>query len=379
MQHDLFMDDEISNYSDDRITSSACLEAIKSLSEKFPYRPISRDLFRQYCHIPEKDIAFHFGNFGAFKQAAGLTPSRDEKKVVSIQTKEVSVERLRTFNEEKWSWNALYTKKNNKRFQSFVVVCDIHDLQCDPFFRRMSIQAAKEMKVDHIVYNGDIFDHPETSTFSKRPMEYKPLERYKWVHDYFKDFKDASPDAEQDFVEGNHEFRLVKHLIDRSPYVMDVLDLHGWDVRKFLGLDQFEINYHSRSDFGTFTDRDIQNEVKRNYFSFNDTVLFHHYPKEGSRYGCPGISGHHHKFQAWPQFNSTYGAYTWYQSGGGCRRYADYQVTAGEQWNNGFFIVIVDTENKKNTIFNYVDTTGEFCYLNGLMHERTEEEKIFLR
>ena len=379
MQSDFFMNDEASNYSEARYSSEACLTAIRELAAKHPYRPMSRDLFRQYTKVPEKDIAFHFGNFSAFKQAAGLTPSRDEKKVLSLQTKEVSVEKLRTFNEQKWNWNSLYPKKNNKRFQSFIVVSDVHDVMCDPFFRRMSIQATKEMQADHIVYNGDIFDQPEVSTFRQRPMEYKPVERYKWVHEYFKDMKDSSPDAEQDFVEGNHEFRLLRHLIDKSPYVMSVLDLQGYDTRKFLGLDQFEINYHSRADFGTFTDNDIQNECKRNYFKFRDIVLFHHYPNEGRRFGMPGIGGHHHKFQAWPEFNAEYGAYTWYMSGCGSRRHVDYQVMMGEQWTNGFFIVIVDVDNKRNTLFNYIDTTNEFCYLNGLVHERTEEEKLFIR
>lgn len=364
---------------DNRYTREECLQTIISLSKKYPYKLMSRDLFRQYSNIPERDISYHFGNFTTFKQVAGLSPSRDEKKLLSQHVKEASVFKLREFNKEKWSWDDLYVKDNNGRFQSFVVVSDIHDIMCDPFFRRMSIEMAKQINADHIIFNGDIFDQPEVSNFRQRPLEYKPIERYKWVHDYFKDFREVVPDAEMDFIEGNHEFRLIKHLIDKSPYVMDVLDLHGWDTRKFLGLDEFEINYHSRADFGTFTENDIQNEVKRNYYKFRDIVLFHHYPTEGMRFGMPGVSGHHHKFQTWPQFNATYGSYNWYQSGCGSRRHIDYQVMMGEQWQNGFMTIIVDTNNKRNTIFNYVDTTSEFCYLNGILHERTKEEKLFLR
>jgi hypothetical protein len=364
-----------------RLSKEECLAALNDLAAKHPNQPISRDFFRQrtFGNISEKDIAFHFGNFASFKQQAGLSPSRDEKKVLSEKIKECSVEKLREFNKTKWNWNDLYVKSKEGRFHSFLVVCDIHDISCDPFYRRMTIEAAKQIQVDHVVFNGDIYDHPEISTFRQRAIDYKPIERYKWVNSYFKDLRDVVPDAEMNFVEGNHEFRLIKHLVDKSSYVMDILDLQGYDARKFLGLDEFEINYHSRADFGTFSENDIQKEVKRNYYKFRDIVLFHHYPNEGSRFCMPGVSGHHHRFQAWPQFNNEFGSYTWYQSGGGSRRHVDYQVMMGEQWNNGFMIVIVDTENKKNTMFNYVDTTSEFCYLNGVLFKRTETESSFIR
>jgi hypothetical protein len=378
MDIDSFSGNDSQESSEDRCSKRECLNTIQALSSEYPDRPITRDFFRQVGDIPDKDICFHFGNFQTFRQAAGLLPSRDEKKVYSFQGKEESVADLREFNKEKWSWKETYIRTNTKRFQTFVVVSDTHDIMCDPFYRRMSLQAAKD-HADHIVLNGDMFDHPEISTFRLRPQEYRPAERYKWVHDYFQDFRNVAPDAQMDFVEGNHEYRLMKHLIDKSPYVMDVLNLHGWDSRKFLGLDEFEINYYSRSDFGTFTETDIQNEVKRNYYMFQDKVLFHHYPVEGMRFGMPGCGGHQHKLQVWPQFNAEFGAYNWYQTGGGSRRHVDYQVMMGQQWTNGFMTILVDTENKRNTVFNYVDCTGEFCWLNGKLYGRTEEEKIYLR
>ena len=354
-----------------------CLEALKQLSVENPDKDISRDFFRARTQVPDKIWSYYFGKFTTFKQAAGLVPSRLEKKFLNKQDRESSVDTLRQFNKEKFGWSDLYPKTNSKRFVSILCVSDTHDIYCDPFYRRMSLVAANEIEPDVVVFNGDIFDHPEISRHRKRPDEYQPIQRNKWVRQYFKDMRDASPDAEMNFVEGNHEYRIITYMMDNSPYVMDVLNLHGINAREFLGLDEFEINYYSRSDFGTITEADIQNQLKKNFYKFEDKVLFHHYP-QGRQFGMPGCSAHQHVFQTWPMFNEEYGAYNWYQLGCGARRYMDYHLMMGQKWQNGFMIIVVDRENKKNTIFNYVDCSNEICLLNGKLYKRNEEEAIFV-
>jgi UDP-2,3-diacylglucosamine pyrophosphatase LpxH len=81
------------------------------------------------------------------------------------------------------------------------------------------------------VLNGDIFDLPEFSKYTQDPRHFAPVERIKWVHQFLNDLREAAPDAQIDFVEGNHEFRLLRHLSEATPALMTVLaDLHGMTI-----------------------------------------------------------------------------------------------------------------------------------------------------
>lgn len=366
-----------------RFSKDECIESIIALAEENPIRVITRNFFRANGGIPDKDWEFHFGSFTEFKRAAGLDDStRKSKKIQTIRTKEASVDKLRAENNVRWSWDEQYKSKEEGRFLTFVVASDVHDEMCDPFFRRMFIQAILNRQADKVIYNGDLIDNAEISNYKKRLSDYNPVRRMNWVHEFISDCRDAAKtSAEFILVEGNHEYRLISHLTEHSPYVMDMLDAKGMNARQFFGLDQFHVNYYSRADFGTFTEKDIQNELKRNYYKFRSDagshVLFHHFP-QGKDFGMPGCNGHHHKFHALSMKNETYGPYNWYQTGGGTRRHVDYLVNMGEFWQNGFMIVTVDKKNVKNTVFEYVDCTNEICNLDGTIHLRNEDEKVYL-
>src|SRR5208283_1482142 len=356
-----------------------CLEILLNLAEENPDKIITRDFFRKEAgFIFDKDWVPYFGTFTEFKRQANLSPTRSENTLLSKVAIQASVDNIREYNKEKYEWSTLYNRDSPRRFQKFLVLSDIHDILCDPFYRRMSIVAAHTYKPQKIIFNGDLFDLPEFSKYGKRVEEFDPRPRQDWVHSYLTDLRNVvHNDTEFNLVEGNHEFRLVKYFLENAPLVMHTLHLQGINVREFLGLDEFNVNYYSRADFGATTDAEITNEVKRNYYQFKDIVLFHHY-QEGKKFGMPGCSGHHHKFYSWPFYNKTYGPYRWFQSAGGIKRHVDYFNTMGEMWENGFYIVNIDLYNKKNTWFQEISCTNEHCWLDGRRYTRNEEEKLFL-
>ena len=354
-----------------------CIESFNNLLADYPDKIITRDFFRKNGCIPEGSWLCHYGTFAEFRRAAGQAPTRTDTKFLNSIAMVNSADDLREHNSEKFSWSDQYLKPSGKRIQTFLVGSDFHDIMCDPFYRRMFVEAAKAYSPDQVVFNGDLFDLIEFSRYKHRPAEGDSMKKIHWVRDLNRDLRNIVPDAEFHLVEGNHEYRLVKFLTERAPMLLDILGFQGLGVKEVLGLHEFDVNYHSRADFATFTDSDIANELKRNYYRFQDHVLFHHFPV-GKTFGMPGVSGHHHKFKAWDEFNLTYGPYTWYQLGGGVRRSVDYLDTMGEKWTNGFMVIHVDTQNKKNTVFEYIDTTNEFAVICGCMFQRKEEEKVFL-
>lgn len=358
-------------------TKEECTDAYKTLASEYPDKSITRDFFRKNGSITEGAWLLHFGTFAEFKRASGDASSRSEMSFLNKVAEVNNTDELRKLNVEKFSWSDQYLKPSNKRIQTFLVACDVHDTMCDPFYRRMLLEAAKAYHPDQVVFNGDLFDLIEFSKYRYRPSEYAPLQKMMWVKNLNTDLRNIVPDAEFHLVEGNHEYRLVKFLTEKAPMIMDILNFRGIGVKEVLGLDEFGINYHSRADFAAFSDGDINNQLKRNYYRFMDVVLFHHYPV-GRSFGMPGICGHHHKYKAWEEFNMTYGPYNFFQSGGGVRRSVDYMDTMGEKWQNGFFVVHVDTQDRKNTIFTYIDCTNEFSVICGAMFQRLPEERIFL-
>lgn len=351
-----------------KISKEECVAELRRIAEAEPEKVITRNYFRNISNISEASWNLYFGTFAEFKKCANITLSRHASHLEKSIARHASKDRMRLSNEEKGSYEGKYKKPDNKRWQSIVVGSDMHDIECDPFYYEVFISAVARVQPQKVVLNGDIFDLSEFSRFTQDPREYKPVERIKWVHNLLNDIRSSCPDTEIILVEGNHEFRLLRHLTEATPALVTVLsDLHGWTIPKLLGLDAFEVNYIARMDLAVFSEKDITNQLKKNYFIVNDQVLFHHFP-EGFSMGYPGINGHHHRHHVKTAYSPMFGTYEWHQLGAGHKRQASY--CAGEKWSNGFAVVHLDTHSKK-TQFEYVDTTGDFCMFGGLFYKRS--------
>ena len=350
------------------LTPEQCILELRKMAEMYPDKVITRNFFRVNSEISESSWNRHFGTFSEFKKASNITLSRHASHLEKNIARHASKDKLRLANEEKSLYEGKYKKPDNKRWQSIVVGSDMHDIECDPFYYEVFMSAVKRVQPQRVVLNGDIFDLTEFSNFTQDPREYKPVERIKWVHNLLNDIRNSCSDTEIILVEGNHEFRLLRHLTEATPALVTVLaDLHGWTIPKLLGLDKYEVNYIARMDLTAFSAKDITSELKKNYFIANDQVLFHHFP-EGFSMGYPGVNGHHHKHLVRTAYSPMFGAYEWHQLGSGHKRQASY--CAGEKWANGFAVVHLDTHNKR-TQFEYVDTTGDFCMFGGLFYKRS--------
>lgn len=353
------------------ITRQDCIREIQNIVNESGLENITRDYFRLNASISERDWISHFGNFPEFKRQAGLVPSRHAQKIITQTARHASVDTLRSFNVEKYGYEGKYTRDSSKVYQTVLVASDIHDTHADPFYMRMLIEAAKRVQPERIVLNGDIFDFPEFSKYTVDPREYDVLGRIKCVHSYLEALREAAPDAQIDLNSGNHEHRLLKHLAEATPALVNLLsDLHGFTISSLLGLDKYEINFISKDDLSVFSEKDMKNELKKNYVVINNQLLFHHFP-EGQQLGIPGSNGHNHKFLSTSKFNPAYGSYHWIQTGCGHIRHANY--CDGNKWNNGFLLYHMNTETKRSQP-EYVDCTNDFCMLGGVLYQRTDSE-----
>lgn len=352
-------------------TREECLKDFIELSEACPDKVITRDFYRKNSQCPEYWWSSYFGTFSEFKTQAGLDLTDHQSKILTQISKHSSKDKLREMNVEKASYEGKYLRPDSKRFQTIVTITDTHDLNFDPFTRRVYLDTLKRVKPEVIVFGGDHFDLPEFSKYFNDPRSYKLIERINCVHEFFREIREILPDAELNYISANHEHRLLRHLSESSPNIMVLLsDLHGFNISKLLGLDMFEINYISREDLTVFTESDLKKELKKNYLIKFDSILFHHYP-EGKKYGIPGCNGHHHSHKSETLHNLSYGAYEWHQLGAGHIRRASY--CEAQRWSTGFMISHHDIQ-KKSTAFEYVDTTSDFAVVGGKWYNRTKEE-----
>jgi len=362
------MSEDARKYHEDW-TAQNCIDELVRVCRIDPDKVITRNYFRVHSEISESTWNRYFGTFLEYKRQAEIILSRHAHRMERDIAKHASVDKMRRLNTEKRQWEGRYLRPVSRRWQTVLVGSDQHDTMCDPFYRWLFIDTAKRAQPEKIVLNGDLFDLPEFSKHTQDPREFNLLDRVYWVHKFLRELREACPDAELIIVEGNHEFRLLRHMGEETPALKVVLaDLHGFTIPSLLKLDQFEINYIARADMTAWNERDIKEQLRKNYVTlYDNSLLFGHFPEMRNN-GIPGASGHHHKHIVWPGYSPVYGPYEWHQLGSGHVREASY--CSGEKWSNGFLLAHIDTQTKR-TQFEYIDCSHDACIIGGQHYERS--------
>lgn len=331
---------------------------------------LTRLFYREHGQFSDRQIQNVFGSFREARRAAGVEDTRAQAGFLLQLAKHNAYDTMRAMNIDKMDFEGKYNKPKGTRFKTLVIGSDVHDINCDPFWRRVFIDHIGRVKPDTVVLNGDIFDLPEFGRYNVDPREWDVVGRIQWVHEFLAAIREASPDSQIDFIEGNHEHRLLRHLSESTPALKVVLsDLHGFTVPKLLGLDDYEVNYIARADLGTFNKGDLAKELSKNYQVYGNCFMTDHFPTGAAR-GVPGVNGHHHRYNSTTYYSHKYGSYRWDQLGCGHVRKATY--CDAEQWNLGFMTVHVDTE-REIPVMNY-HFIEDFCEIGGKFYHREASE-----
>ncbi len=354
------------------MTREELIERLQGLYYADPERSITRDRFRAETGISDSTWNRYFGTFLEFRRAAGIELSRQQHQVERQVAKHRSVDHYREFN-ERHSYRERYLRESNSKTKVIVGASDLHDVEIDPFYLRTLIEGCRLIQPDIINLGGDIFDLAEFGKYGVDPREWDVVGRIKFVHDHIlAPLRQACPNAQIDFVEGNHEFRLLRHLADATPALRAVLsDLLGLTVPKLLGLDTYEVNYISKADLAAFTKADVNREIGKSYVIYDDALLVHHHPHAAS-WGLPGWNGHHHTWKVSAHKSALRGAYQWLQLGCGHQLKASY--TEGEFWSLGFNICHLNTATK-SVNHEYVNITDMAC-VGGVYFYRRPDEMV---
>lgn len=121
----------------------------------------------------------------------------------------------------------------------------LHDRRaCD-----IAVQVARELQPQTIVLLGDMLDVAEWSTRYPRPSELRDTTQPTLleVHWWLRDLRETCPTARILYLEGNHEDRITRALIDSMPHAAGLTAVGDTEpvlsVPRLLGLDALDIEY----------------------------------------------------------------------------------------------------------------------------------------
>lgn len=368
--HSLLPEDNNTFY--ESMTKEELIQKLREIYYANPDCNITRNGFRKETKISDSTWSRYFGTFLEFKRQSGLELHRTQHALERQIAKHTASDRYREFNSRQ-DYDDRYIKDSNSKIKTIIGFSDLHDQEIDPFYLRVMIETCRMVQPDIINLGGDIFDLAEFGKYGVDPREWDVVGRIKFVHkNILEPLREACPDTQIDFLEGNHEFRLLRHLADATPALQAVLsDLMGLTVAKLLGLDKYEINYIAKADLSAFNLRDQAKEIKKSYIIYDKSLLVHHHPY-AKDWGLPGWNGHHHHWKVINMKNALKGSYQWLQLGCGHRLNASF--CDGEFWNMGFNIAHINTESG-SVNHEYVGVTDIAC-VGGIYFIRSEEERV---
>ena len=339
---------EIESKFNPNATKEDCILDLRNLQLQYPEKEITRNFYRQNGNYSDSTWQKHCGTFKEFKRQAELELTRHQHKLEKEIAKHAAFDHyVDFFQKEIMPLSNLYevTSFSSGPIKKLMICGDLHDLHLDLFAWSVFVDQCKRIQPDIIVFAGDVFDLYEFSNFNVDPRQVQIVERFKFVKEkIFKVIREACPHSQIDFIMGNHEFRLLRHIADKTPFVRVLLsDVMGIGFAEIFGLHEFKINWISKVDFKAFSKMDIRNSLKENYRVYFDSFVVSHEPNNFQLHGC---NLHHHKLEVSHNYSVIHGVYKWVSVPGLHSLSADY-VHGPVKWDLGFNFVLINTKTKE--------------------------------
>lgn len=358
---------------DPNATEEEMLGDLRRVQEMFPGRHITQNHYWLKGLYSFSTYTAKFGNFEEFRRQARLQVSRGQHKMQREIAKHASLDVYREFyNEEILPYIGCYERDDNgKTIKVMVVGSDFHDIEADPFVLALFIDTCRRLQPDIIILNGDVFDLYEFSRFDIDPRRANVAERFKFVREMiFAKLREVCPNAQIDFVLGNHEWRFLKLFADRTSYLKVVLsEVMGLTLEDVFGVHEYEINLICKWDLAAFMQRDMTQQVKENYKIYYGAFVAAHL--QNYKFGVSGTSGHTHK-PSTDHFWNIHGKHTWVVTPCIAKTPVEYRE-GPDIFMNGFNIVFVDTVTKQ-VQQELIIIPGDFAAIAGKLYTRRSFE-----
>jgi len=363
---------------DPNATKEDCIEDLRKVALEVTLGRISRNFYREHGKYSDSTWNSLFGTFQEFRRQADLELSRHQHKLERTIAKHAAHDHYKVYYEKEYApFFRKYEKpKINEGIRRIMVISDLHDKECDEFTLSTFVAECIRKQPDVICLNGDVFDLLEFGKYSVDLREIDILGRFQYVwNNVFAPLRKGCPDAQIDFIIGNHEFRLLRLLADATPNVRVLLsDVMGLELKDVFKLDDYQINLVSKFNLGAFSNKDVEEELRRNYQIYYGCYVVCHEPDKNLMI-MSGTNGHHHRLSQLsdafpsPDTGKTHQV-TWVQTPAGHKKDASYLQNMSK-WNTGFLEVIINVEEKE-VIQKIHQTFGNWTDVDGILYRRSD-------
>lgn len=356
-------------------TTEELIADLRAVQDENPDLFITRSKYRKLGTYSDSTWDSKFGTFREFRRQARLELSRGQHSLEQHIAKHASIDVYRGFAEaEIMPWVGKYERLDGKRWQTMVVASDFHDTECDPFVMEVFLETIKRIQPSIVCLAGDIYDNYEFSKFDKDPRKFDIAGRMRFVRDeIIKPIRERVPSAQIDFLVGNHDLYMLRHMAERTPEMRIILsDFMGLTLSDIMGLKNFEVNLVTKQDLSAFKAADIRAETAKNRKTYFGCVTADHYPDRKFNFGTNWIAGHTHKMTLDTHCNEVLGSVWGITNGCMCK--TDNSYTDRNRNQNGFTIVHIDTVTNC-AIAEPILFTDNGCIVGGVRYARREANK----
>lgn len=328
---------------------SDIIHDLRQLQESEPDKFITRNFYRNNGLYSEKAWKDLFGTFEEFKRCAGIEVSRGAHRIDLNTSHHAARDRYRGFQEiEIDPYIGKYERPSVRGgYRRVVVASDFHGPNVDKFAIDVLLDTIHRCKPDIVCLAGDVFDMYDFSRFDRDPRQSNLEYEFEFVKKQIlgKIRESAGNDCQIDFILGNHENRMLRHLADKTPYLKVLMSLMGQSMSSLMGLDDYKINLVSRYDLAAHQPKERREEMAKNYKVYYDALTVHHGDSRNNRFRLCNVFGHTHKPSFVTDVHERDGS-IWSMCLGSMASVDLEYVDGLNRYENGFGIVHIDTDTK---------------------------------
>jgi predicted phosphodiesterase len=212
-----------------------------------------------------------------------------------------------------------------RSYRRSVLLSDPHAPYTDARAVHATVAFVRHVKPQVIVWLGDVCDFYQLSKFDKNPLRMNSLqEDLDRAEVLLQTVRDAAPNAEIHFLEGNHDQRIQRYLWHDAPPMSGLRNLL---LQNLLNLDRMKVEYHSPGRMLLGPLQLKHGDVVRARSGASAHV-------ELERAWVSGASAHTHRLGQ-VYLRNDGGEWTWAECGCLCQLDAEYLRGATANWQHG--------------------------------------------
>lgn len=243
-----------------------------------------------------------------------------------------------------------------------LIIPDVHIPYEDKRAVNLMLKVGRDVKPDEVVFIGDVADFYSVSSYGKDPSVYRLLkEEVAEVNGFLDRVDKAFPRAKKVFIEGNHEFRLQKYILQNASSLFGTIDCHNL----------FRLPHRKNYSFVRYT-------PNQGYNVLGSTLVARHEPIAGGEHvaastvkkaGTSVIFGHTHRIQEFQTVTLGDEAHRGINCGwlGNKRHKVMNYVKNHHQWAQGF--AVVEVLDKRHWFCHVVHIIDHMCSFGGRVYK----------